>query len=217
MNAPDMLPHEKATELLPWLVNDSLDEDEKVAVLEHAGACVICRRELGDLERLRDSISRVSTALPTPAPDMRNINARIDALIDRRNWGRNLLSQARETFESPWRIAFAAQSILLIVLAGVLLWPKSENAEFTTLTQPDNLPDGHYVRVVFSPELAQSELLTLLGKFELKVIEGPSSGGVYTLGLAEFLSAEDRDKLLKSLQDDPKVLFAQPVSREAAQ
>lgn len=216
MNAPEMLPHEIATELLPWLVNDSLDEDEKVAVFEHARACVICRRELGDLERLRDSISHVSTALPTPAPDMRNINARIDALIDRRNWGRNLLSQIRETFESPWRIAFAAQSILLIVLASLLLWPEPENAEFTTLTQPDDLPDGHYVRLVFSPELAQFELSALLDKFELKVIEGPSSRGVYTLGLAESLSVEDRDKLVRSLQEDPKVLFAQPVNRESA-
>jgi hypothetical protein len=216
VNAPEILPHEIATELLPWLVNGSLDEGEKVAVLEHAGACVICRRELGDLERLRDSISPISVAVPTPEPDMRNINARIDALIDRRNWGRNLVAQIRETFESPWRIAFAAQSILLIVLASLLLWPEPENAEFTTLTQPHDLPVGHHVRVVFSPELDQSEISTLLDRFELKVIEGPSSRGVYTLGLAESLPVEDRDRLLRSLQDDPKVLFAHPVSRESA-
>ena len=215
MNAPDMLPHEKAAELLPWLVNDSLDEVEKVAVLEHAHACVICRRELVDLEQLRDSISHTSAALPTPAPDMRNINARIDGLINRRSWGRNFLSRIRDTRPRFWRIAFAAQSILMIVLVGLLLWPEPEYPEFTTLTQQNDLPDGLYVRLVFSPELAQSDLSTLLEEFALEVIEGPSTRGVYTLGMAESSSVEDRDKLVMSLQADSRVLFAQPVSRES--
>lgn len=215
MNAPEMLPHEKAAELLPWLVNDSLDEVEKVAVLEHAHACVICRRELVDLEQLRDSISHASAALPTPAPDMRNINARIDGLINGRSWGRNLLSRIRNTRPSSWRIAFAVQSILMIVLVSLLLWPEPEYPEFTTLTQQNDLPDGLYVRLVFSPELTQSDLSTLLEEFALEVIEGPSTRGVYTLGMAESSSAEDRDKLVTSLQADPRVLFAQPVSRES--
>ena len=215
MNAPEMLPHEKAVELLPWLVNDSLDEVDKAALLEHAHACVTCRRDLVELEQLRDSISHASAALPTPAPDMRNINARIDGLINRRSWGRNFLSRIRDTRPRFWRIAFAAQSILMIVLVGLLLWPKPEYPEFTTLTQQNDLPDGLYVRLVFSPELAQSDLSTLLEEFALEVIEGPSIRGVYTLGMAESLSVEDRDKLLMSLQTDPRVLFAQPVTRES--
>jgi hypothetical protein len=215
VNAPEVLTHEIASGLLPWLVNDSLDEGEKVAVLEHARACVICRRELGDLEQLRDSLSQAAAASPTPAPDMRNINARIDDLIDSRHWGRNLLSRIGEMFETPWRIAFAAQSILLIILASLLLWPDPENAEFTTLTQADKLPDGHYVRLVFSPDLAESELSALLDRFELEVVEGPSSRGVYTVGLAESLSFDDRDKLMMSLREDPGVLFAQPVGWES--
>jgi hypothetical protein len=212
-----MLPHEQAAELLPWLVNNSLDGDEKVAVLEHARACVICRRELGEFELLRDSISQTSAALPTPAPDMRSINARIDALTKNRRWGWNWLPPIRETFENPWRIAFAVQSVLLIVLISLLLSPEPQNREFTTLTRPDNLPDGFYVRLVFSPELPQSELSTLLDKYELKVVQGPSARGVYTLGFKESLSIEDRDNRVKRLQEDPEVLFAQLVTRDSDQ
>ena len=49
MNTRESVSHQQAAELLPWLVNDSLDAGEKENVLEHALACVICRRELDEL------------------------------------------------------------------------------------------------------------------------------------------------------------------------
>ncbi len=211
MNVRESVSHEQAVELLPWLVNDSLDQQEKEAVLEHAHACVICRRELHNLNQLRDSISHASSTSPIPESDMRNINARIDALINRQNRGRELLSRLREVFDSPWRIAFAAQSIVLLVLATVLLWPEPRGAEFTTLTRPENLPDGQYIRVVFSPELQQTELTTLLDEFDLMIVDGPSNRGVYTLSVANTISGQDSAMLASSLQDDPSVFFAQPV------
>ncbi len=213
MNAPESVSHEQAAELLPWLVNDSLDDREKETVLEHARSCVICRRDLDDLEQLRDSIARTANSTPIAAADMRNINGRIDAVIDRQNRGRVLISRLGEVFESPWRIAFAAQTVLLVVLASLLLWPGPRDAEFTTLTQPQDLPDGHYVRAVFSPEFSQSELSILLDEFQLTIVDGPSNRGVYTLGVANTMSANDRDQVVLDLQGDPNVLFAQPVIR----
>lgn len=212
MNVRESMSHEQAVEFLPWLVNGSLDEQEKEAVLEHANACVICRRELNNLEQLRDSISRAAGASRIPEPDMRNINARIDALINRQNRGRELLSRLREIFDSPWRIAFGAQSIVLLVLATVLLWPEPRGAEYATLTWTEYLPAGQYVRVVFSPELPQTELMSLLDEFELSIVDGPSNRGVYTLSVANTISGQDSHMLASSLQDAPSVLFAQPVS-----
>ena len=209
MNVRESVSHEQAVELLPWLVNNSLDEQEKEAVLEHAHACVICRRELTNLQQLQNSISNTSSTSPIPEPDLRNINARIDALIDRQNRGRELLSRLREVLDSPWRIAFAAQTAVLIALAAVLIWPEPRGGEFTTLTQSQNLPDGHYLRVVFSPDLQQSQLTTLLDKHDLTIVDGPTVRGVYTLGVANTSLYSDR--LLSSLQGDPDVLFAQPV------
>ena len=217
MNAPESVSHEQAAGLLPWLINNSLDDREKETVFEHARSCVICRRDLDDLEPLRDSIARTATSTPIAAPDMRNINARIDAFIDRRNRGRVLVSRLAEVFASPWRIAFAVQTVLLVVLASLLLWPDPRDAEYATLTQPQFLPDGNYVRVVFSPEFPQTELSVLLDEFQLTVVDGPSKHGVYTLGVANTMSADDRDQMVMALQGDPNVLFAQPVIRGAEQ
>jgi hypothetical protein len=50
VNKFDVTSHEQARELLPWLVNDSLAANERTLVREHAKNCVICRKELAELE-----------------------------------------------------------------------------------------------------------------------------------------------------------------------
>ncbi len=129
MIARESLPHEHTMEMLPWLINDSLPGDERAAVLDHAQSCVMCRREMKSLQDLRESINCLSSPVPIPAPDMRNINARIDKLISRQNWARRSISWIGEFFASPWRVAYVAQSMLLVVLAAALLWPATRDTE----------------------------------------------------------------------------------------
>jgi len=210
--ARESLPHEHAMEMLPWLINDSLLSDERAAVLDHAQSCVMCRREMKSLEDLRDSIDCLSSPVPIPDPDMRNINARIDKLINRQNWARRSISWIGEFFASPWRAAYVAQSVLLVVLAAVLLWPATREPEYSMLTQASELADGHYVRVVFSPDLTQANLKELLDDLELRVVAGPSNRGVYTLGTENSIVVEERDAALAYLLKNPSVLFAQPVN-----
>ncbi len=212
MIARESLPHEHAIEMLPWLINDSLPGDERAAVLDHAQSCVMCRREMKSLEDLRDSINCLSSPVPIPAPDMRNINARIDKLINRQNWARRSISWISEFFASPWRAAYVAQSMLLVVLAAALLWPATRDTEYTMLTQASDLVDGYYVRVVFSPDLAQSDLKELLDELELRIVAGPSDRGVYTLATENSFVITERDAALASLSKNRSVLFAQPVN-----
>ena len=216
MNRSELLSHEQARELLPWLVNDSLDAGERELVDEHAKSCVICRRELAELESLQASVSQTADPIAVPAPDMRRINARIDALIEKENRAQILLSRLREFLGSPWRIAFAAQTALLIVLGTALFWPQSEQAEYITLTVPQQvLPDGQYIRVVFDPNVGAAELPGVLDTLNLTIVEGPSERGVATLRLAAGVSAADRDGLVADLLTNPAVLFAEPVTTGA--
>lgn len=212
MNTRKTISHDQAIELLPWLLTGSMDEDEKQKVREHARSCVICRRELQELELINNLIADAAKAGPIPPPDMRNINARIDRLIEKRGRMRELISRLGARVLNPWRLAFALQTVLVIVLAAVLLWPASENAEYTTLTQSQTLPDGHHLRVVLDPDMPISELADLLAGMNLTVADGPSARGVYTLGVPQSLSQDSRDRLLARLQQNPKVLFAQWVA-----
>ncbi len=212
MIVPESLPHEHAMEMLPWLINDSLLGDERAAVLDHAQSCVMCRREMKSLEDLRDSINSLSSPVPIPAPDMRNINARIDKLINRQNWARRSKSWIGEFFASPWRAAYVAQTVLLVVLAAVLLWPATREPEYSMLTQTSDLADGYYVRVVFSPDLTHSDLKELLDDLELRIVAGPSDRGVYTLATENSIVITERDAALAHLLNNRSVLFAQPVN-----
>lgn len=213
MTTRNSVPHEQAMELLPWLVNNSLSNDERVVVLDHAKYCVVCRRELKHLEHLRDSIECLSSPVPIPAPDLRNINARIDRLIDRQNFVRRSFSWIGGFFLSPWRTVYAVQTVLLVVLGAALLWPESRDAEFTTLTQSQELAVGHYVRVVFSPELTFAKQQVLLDDLELRIVGGPTDRGVYTLATANSMAVEERDVALTQLSKNPGVIFAQPVNK----
>ncbi|MDX1555025.1 MAG: hypothetical protein R3212_03270 [Xanthomonadales bacterium] len=213
MSSPESISHAQAFELLPWLVNGSIDDDEHRAVREHAHACVICRRELKALELLGGYIQDSADTQHIPAPDMRNINARIDAEVKRQTRGRILFSRIRESLSDPWRLAFALQTVLVLVLATALLWPQSPEPEFTTLTQPQAIADGPQIRVVFHPDLSVFELATLLDTMGLSVAYGPSARGVYTLNVAAGISDDERVRLFEGLQGDPNVQFAQWVAR----
>lgn len=212
MKKAEAIPHAQAQELLPWLVNDTLAADERRLVDAHARSCVVCRRELVELERLRKSIAESADPAGVPAPDMRRINARIDALVEKESRIAQLLARLRDGFASPWRLAFAAQSVLLVALLTVLLWPQPAPDEFTTLTTPQALPAGSYLRVVFDPDLDAAATARLIDGLAVAIVEGPSARGVAMLRITAPAGGADPDALAAALLDRPGILFAQPVA-----
>jgi len=201
--------HETAIELLPWLVNDSLAIAEADAVQAHAASCIICRRELAELEVLHESISRAAANIEAPEPDMRRINARIDARIasSRREW----LPALRRAARNPWFIAFAAQSVAVLVFAVLWLRPDPPESVFRTLTTVEALPAGHYLRVVFDPTIDAASVTELLNANALIASSGPSERGVITLRFADAVTGAERDAIIAAMQDDVRILFVQPV------
>lgn len=206
----DAMSHEECVELLPWLVNESLQDHEREAVQAHATSCIICRRELAELKILRQSIQTTTTE--APAPDMRRINARIDAQLAREAEPRKLLERLRGLFATPLRAAFAAQSLALVAVAALWLQAETGEPQFRTLTTSTALPAGHYLRVVFDPTLEQAAIDALLAAAGLSIAAGPSERGVMTLRFADTVDAADRSAAADVLRDDSRVLFVQPVA-----
>ena len=209
MTTHDSISHDAAIELLPWLVNDSLQGSEREAVRAHATSCIICRRELEQLEVLQKTIHAVEDE--APVPDMRRINARIDAQLERESRGHNVLAGIRRFFESPWRAAFAAQSLALVAVAALWLQSGAGEPEFRTLSSTESLSTGHYLRVVFDPTLEQAAIDALLVGRGLDVAAGPSERGVFTLRFANAADEVDRAAVAETLRNDARVLFVQPV------
>ena len=213
MVAPETITHEQAVELLPWLANDSLPDAERAVLEEHAHACVLCRRELAELRDLHASISRLDDDVAIPAPDMRRINARIDDLLQRQTRGRRAWEKLVELFENPWRVAFAVQTAVLLAVGAAWIWPADPEPVFTTLTSPQAVPDGRYLRVVLDPALDEAAVAGLLSENDLSIVAGPSARGVYTLSVAA--PSAGLDAVADALRASPGVLLAEPVAVRA--
>jgi len=208
----EAMTHDAAIELLPWLINGSLDDEEREAVAGHAASCVICRRELDELEVLQQSVETLASRTETPVPDMRRINARIDAQLQRESRGHALVAAWREFSSNRLRLAFAVQTAALIIVVGVVLLPREPEPLFTTLTSSEAMPAGHYLRVVFDPTVAESDVADMLRTNRLSVAAGPSDRGVFTLRFADVVGASDREAVLADMQGDSRILFAQSVA-----
>jgi len=61
------LPHQQAWDLLPWLVNETLEPGEREGVESHLAACSECR---GEAERCRalEALVRSAEVAPSPHP-----------------------------------------------------------------------------------------------------------------------------------------------------
>ena len=212
MTSPEQFTHAVAVELLPWLVSGSLSSDEALATRDHAQNCVICRREMESLKLFQEQISLVPETVAAPAPDMRAINRRIDDLIERQKGWRDALLRLRVFAQSPWRVAFVAQSIALLVLASLLLAPNSPRSVFTTLSNPPAITNAGSVRIVFSPQLGEQALSDMLNEYQLSIIGGPTERGVYTLESNEQLGDHALSQLIESLQNRKEILFAQAIT-----
>jgi len=204
--------HDEAIELLPWLLNGTLDAGEHKLVAEHADHCVICRRELTQLQRLKATVDEVRRYATGPEPDMRGINARIDAHASGRNAVRRLADRIAHFVANPWRAAFAAQTVLLVSIGAALLLADRPEPAFSTLTFDVGLPPGHYLRVVFDPGMTNADVAELLSESGLTVFFGPTRRGVYTLARKPGEGSNGLDAIQSRLAGDSRVLFVQPVT-----
>ena len=60
--------HQRAWELLPWYVNDTLTDGERRTVEAHAAACPLCREEIAASRRLAAAVRQVPEVAPSPHP-----------------------------------------------------------------------------------------------------------------------------------------------------
>lgn len=208
--------HRQCWELLPWLLNGSLDDAQGQRVRDHVSECDECAREYESQARLRQLMQREESVLYTPHASLRKLMGRIDAAEDELPQDARETAQAAAPRRRQWlAAAVAVQAVGLVALSGVLAWKVDEIREaprYSTLTSaPAVLPHGPAARVVFAPSMSLGQLGELLRTYGAQVIAGPSEAGVYTL---VFPGARDENEIaatISKLRADPQVRFAEPA------
>ena len=204
-----MTGHRRYSDLLPWYVNGTLDADEAERIEAHLPTCAECRRELARCRAFAGLYEDVEDLAPAPHP------SRIARL-----WHR--VDAPEPTRPFPWRALALVEAVALILVVGVVGWlarpdvPGDLAGEpaFRTLgaERSSPAPTGVELRVVFAPETEERTIREAVRSLGGRIVDGPSSAGVYTLSVLAGSAPGDRQRILDQLRSHQAVLFAESVT-----
>jgi hypothetical protein len=204
--------HQDVWEVLPWFVNGSLEDQELEQVERHLTDCAECRHEASELQQLARIM--VGSGAPMVIPDeaFPELLSKIEE-AERRDsvpWSR---------WMGPFLRPVLVAGLVVIVMLAALLWRQSvpaPPAAFQTLSDPATVVEspGLRVRMVFSSEVDEGTLRSLLLEVEGQIVGGPSPYGVYTVELPAEEDPAVRARLLEEIRARREVEFLEPLTNE---
>jgi anti-sigma factor RsiW len=204
--------HKQAWDLIPWFVNGSAPESRSEELQRHMEECQACQGEVAAQRSLMQAMKTRPLVENMPHGSLQKLWTRIDAVPARPSM------QATPRHRSPrattWMAAaIAVQALMLGALTVFLLRsPRAaEDAPFRTVSTPSAVSGAASVRAVFSPDMTLGELQALLERARLRIVNGPTPEGVYTLATTQPSPAADPKAALVTLRSHPSTRFAEPI------
>ena len=202
------IPHSRAFELLPWLVNGSLGAEERDAVEQHVGSCLACHRELKEQQRLRAALRAQPAVHLSPQINFEKLARSLD--------GQPPVLGARPARRFQPLIRFAAAAAVAAIAVGTVLWFSparlDTRGDYQTLSSGPAAKPGQ-LDIVFGQLVTQEQMQSLLEEIGGKIEAGPSGVGRYRVRLE---TPTVSDALLAKLNNDPRVRFAARALTEEA-
>ncbi|MEM9837879.1 MAG: hypothetical protein AAF830_01855 [Pseudomonadota bacterium] len=118
----------------------------------------------------------------------------------------------RKPSASPWQLA---ASLAAAVLLGVMIQtgtPVSDSAEEAVYATASQSQGEAALQVIFRPETTEADLRELLRSLDLRIIDGPSAIGSYTLALN---GEGEMEEALSKLTKSPSIEYAKIVGDDA--
>lgn len=207
--------HERVAELLPWMVNATLDNSEDAEVREHVSDCVTCRDHLELLAELYAAVQE------GPSAEVDSFEA-LDAMRLRLEHD-GAAESGRARPRPPSRLVrwvLFAQAAALVFALGLIFFqranPQPPPTSFRTLadTSPATAATDPQARVLFSEGATERQIRELLHQIGGRIVDGPSEMGLYTVELET--DAGDSATVVnrvEALRHDTNVRFVELVSR----
>lgn len=203
MSDSEPLPHARAFELLPWLVNGTLSGPERDAVEQHTRTCIVCRREIKEQQ-----------SLYAAARSRRTVDVSAEAGFDRLNSALDeapsIDARRRLSYATAGR--FAAAAAAGVAVLALLLWftplPRLDAGSYSTLATAPAAGEA-MLDIVFADATTAAEIQALLDDIGGEIVAGPTPLGRYTVRVTARPRNDARfGKLLDTLAADRRVRFA---------
>ena len=211
--------HDRAWELLPWLVNGRVDHEADPWLAQHVAACEECRREVELQSKMLAGLAADSRVEYAPQASFEKLATRMKE-FEREEDRQSGVSSREPTpiMRIPrWLTAtLAVQGVFglaLAVLVGFQTYDRMLAPNYQTLTSADPAPvQRGNLRVVLAPDVTLGDFESLVYSAGATVVAGPTSAHVWTLAVPYEVSSARFAKLLESLRADERVALAEPVA-----
>jgi predicted anti-sigma-YlaC factor YlaD len=192
--------HHEVSALLPWYVNETLEEAARQRLEAHVGNCTACREDLAAQQRICEAIAAEPALDYMPVASLKRLQARLDTQGE----SSAATPQLQPMHRMPWRGWMAASVAAMAVAVAVFVgdrWAQVEarltQPKYRTVTSSVPRPQGEVIRAVFSPTVTLVELQTILDEAQLRIVSGPTEAGVYSLASNSTLTVRSSLALLR--------------------
>ncbi|HEV7357996.1 MAG TPA: zf-HC2 domain-containing protein [Steroidobacteraceae bacterium] len=205
--------HHEVSALIPWYVNETLDEPARKRVDAHVDACAICRDDLAVQRRICDGIHAQPALDYMPVASLKRLHMRLDAMQAGSAPVQAPALEQQSRSATPWRGWMAASVAAVAVAVGLVVvdrWAQFDSRltqpKYSTVTTAVPRPQGEVIRAVFAPNITLIELQSILDEAQLRIVSGPTEAGVYSLASNSALTMRAS---LALLRQHPTVRFAE--------
>lgn len=219
-------PNEDIEALLPWYEKGTLSQKDARIVENYlesnpdrARFLALIREEMDETIAANESAGMPSRAAFDKLMDAVAAEPKPARMLVRQRAG-GLMARLFGQGASPWLVAGAAAACLVILAQaatlGVLMMRGSPD-RITLASGSDGRPveSGSFVIVRFSPSATAGDILTTLQSLNGTIVDGPKSGGVFTVKVAnEKLDDERMGEVLQKFRARPEIINF--VSRKGA-
>ncbi|RDS86722.1 zf-HC2 domain-containing protein [Dyella psychrodurans] len=192
--------HAEADRLLPWLINGTLDDDERRQVEQHVAECAQCQREVAWLRTLQSQYRDDDADADHVPHAMKRLRHRMGKVGIKRATPASLSSAWRRRGRRLAWLA-AAQAAIIFAMGVVLL--QDRHAAYHTLSAPAS--KGSLLVVVFDPRISEAQMRRLVRAGDGRIVGGPTETGAYLLSVPDEQAASSR----KMLHDSPSVTMVE--------
>jgi anti-sigma factor RsiW len=210
---------EKLLQLMPWRVSGRLDREQS-AELQRALAAdpelherlAAMREEAAETIAVNEQLGRPSAASFDRL--MAEIAALDDAAARRPSLGDRIgawLGWLSAPSRAP--VWAAAAAVVIVLQAGAIGYMLSRDTSpgFETAAGGPQAVSGPHVLAVFSGDAKLGEINELLARFQTKIKDGPSVGGVYRIVFEDAKAGKsDIDRLISALMEAGLAITALP-------
>lgn len=200
--------HERVNLLLPWLVNDTLEETERLDVERHLRLCAACRDDRKLLERLRNGIRNDALTPIVPRADAARLLDRLDRQASPGRLPTGIASKRVAAFAVAASLVAVALTLLLIRAD----WPGASPVVYETATGGEVASMDYVLRIRFEPDMPAAQRAELLKSLDARHIVDDGADGYRSTVRLTLGSMEQLQQYTADLASMPGVSSAEVVA-----